>query len=56
MMKMPQLGVSGLSSKKASLIRNNLKKYEDSQEIIIYLTDLGFSNKDALDIYNNYKR
>ena len=49
------LGVSGLSSKKASLIRNNLKKYEDSQEIIIYLTELGFSNKDALDIYNNYK-
>ncbi len=47
--------VPGLTSKKANLIKNNLKKHEASQEIIIYLTELGFSNKDALDIYNTYK-
>lgn len=47
--------VPKLSAKKADLIYNTLVKYEESHKMIVYLTELGFSMKDALIIYNTYK-
>lgn len=47
--------VPKLTTKKADSIYNNLLRYNESSSIIIYLTELGFSMKDALAIYNNYK-
>ena len=47
--------VPKLTEKKANKIHETLVKYEESHQIIIYLTDLGFSMKDALIIYNTYK-
>ena len=44
-----------MTSKKAHTIYETLMKYEESHQIIVYLTDLGFNMKDALDIYNTYK-
>ena len=44
-----------MTSKKAHTIYETLMKYEESHQIIVYLTELGFNMKDALDIYNNYK-
>ena len=47
--------VPKLTTKKADSIYNNLLRYNESSSIIIYLTELGFSMRDALAIYNNYK-
>ncbi len=47
--------VPKLTSKKATSIYNNLIKYNESSATIIYLTELGFSMKDAMSIYNVYK-
>ena len=47
--------VPKLTSKKIEVIVNNLKKYNESSNIIIYLNELGFNMKDALSIYNVYK-
>ena len=47
--------VPKMTSKKAHTIYETLMKYEESHQIIVYLTELGFNMKDALDIYNNYK-
>ncbi len=47
--------VPKLTQKKAKSISNNLAKYEESHQTIVKLNDLGFSTKDALLIYNEYK-
>ena len=47
--------VPKLSEKKIDIIYNTLLKYEESHKTIVYLTELGFSMKDALSIYNKYK-
>ena len=47
--------VPKMTSKKAHKIYETLMKYEESHQIIVYLTELGFNMKDALDIYNTYK-
>lgn len=47
--------VPKLSSKKAKQIYDTLTKYEESHKTIVYLTELGFSMKDALLVYNKYK-
>ena len=47
--------VPKMTSKKAHTIYETLRKYEESHQIIVYLTELGFNMKDALDIYNTYK-
>ncbi len=39
----------------ADLLHSKLKEYESSYEIIIYLSELGFSSKDSMAIYNKYK-
>lgn len=47
--------VPKLSKKKMDHIVKTLQKYEESHQTIVYLTDLGFSMKDSLNIYNYYK-
>lgn len=47
--------VPKLTQKKADKIYEVLQKYEESGKVIVYLTDLGFSMKQALLIYNEYK-
>lgn len=44
-----------LSLKKANLIYDTLIKYEESHKTIVYLTELGFTMRMALIIYNLYK-
>lgn len=43
-----------LTHKKAKHIYETLVKYEESQKTIIYLTEQGFTMRDALLIYNEY--
>ena len=47
--------VPKLSEKKIDSIYNTLLKYDESHKMIVYLTELGFSMKDSLLIYNKYK-
>lgn len=47
--------VPKLSEQKAKLIYDTLNKYESSHKTIVYLTELGFTLKDSLSIYNFYK-
>ena len=47
--------VPKLSEKKINMIYDTLVKYEESHETIVKLTELGFSMKDSLSIYNVYK-
>ena len=44
-----------LSIKKANMIYDTLIKYEESHKTIVYLTELGFTMRNALIIYNLYK-
>ena len=44
-----------LSIKKANLIYDTLIKYEESHKTIVYLTELGFTMRMALIVYNLYK-
>ncbi len=48
--------VPKLTNKKAKKIVEILNKYEESHKTIVYLTELGFNMKDALNIYNTYKQ
>ena len=48
--------VPKMTTKKADNIYNTLVKYEESHKIIVYLTELGFSMRDSLLIYNTYKK
>lgn len=47
--------IQGITKKNANLLHDRLKEYESSYETIIYLTDKGFSTRDAMLIYNAYK-
>ena len=44
-----------LTQKKKETLIKNLNKYEQSHKIIVSLSELGFSMKDSLSIYNIYK-
>ena len=44
-----------ISEKNATKLHNRLKDYENSYDSILYLTNLGFSAKEATQIYNYYK-
>ena len=46
--------VPKMTKKKIDVIYNNLLKYDESHQTIVYLTELGFNMKDALAIYNQY--
>lgn len=47
--------VPKMTIKKMDLIYDNLLKYDESHQIIVSLTELGFNMKDSLEIYNKYK-
>ena len=47
--------VPKLSEKKANKIYSTLNKYENSHQTIVSLTEIGFSMKDSMIIYNKYK-
>ena len=47
--------IPGISEKNVNVLHDKLKEYEASYEIIMYLSDLGFSTRDAMLIYNYYK-
>lgn len=47
--------VPGLSLKKANSLYDTLCQYEGSHKTIVYLTDLGFTMRDALNIYQVYQ-
>ncbi|MDO4963181.1 MAG: ATP-dependent RecD-like DNA helicase [bacterium] len=47
--------VPKLKEDKINKIYDTLRKYEESHDIIVKLTELGFSMKDSLVIYNTYK-
>lgn len=46
--------VPRLTKKKADKIIQILKKYEESHQTIVYLSELGFNMREALSIYNKY--
>ena len=46
--------VPKMTDKKAKSIHDKLIKYNESYEIVIYLTNFGFNMKDSLRIYNHY--
>lgn len=46
--------VPKLTEKTSNKIIHILKKYEESHETIVYLTELGFTTKEALSIYKEY--
>lgn len=48
--------VPKMTLKKAHKIYETLSKYEESHQMIVYLSDLGFNMKDSLNIYNIYKK
>ena len=48
------LKVDKMTEKKAMDIHTSLVKYNESFEMIVYLTNFGFSMKDSLKIYNHY--
>lgn len=48
------LVVPKMTVKKAMDIQKRLLKYNESFEIVVYLTNFGFNMKDALKIYNHY--
>ena len=45
-----------LTKKKKDVIVNNLKLYEESNNIYVTLTEIGFNIKDSMLIYNKYKK
>ena len=47
--------VPGLKQNKIDQIYNTLFKHNESHNTIVYLTNLGFSSKDAISIYNKYR-
>lgn len=48
--------IPGITKANISTLHNKLKEYEESYEVILYLGEMGFSPKDAMLIYNTYKK
>ena len=47
--------VPKISKKKIDSIYNTLAKYEESHATIVSLTEMGFTMREAMEIYNEYK-
>lgn len=48
------LSIPKMSEKKMDSIYNSIMKYQDSDEVIVYLNKLGFTMKDAMTLLNVY--
>ena len=47
--------IPGITKTNIDTLHNKLKEYESSYETVLYLSNLGFSTKDSMLIYNYYK-
>lgn len=47
--------IPGITKANIDTLHNKLKEYESSYETVLYLSNLGFSTKDSMLIYNYYK-
>ena len=47
--------IQGITQKDINVLHTKLKEYEASYETIMYLSELGFSTKDSMIVYNKYK-
>jgi len=47
--------IPGITKKQIDILNKTLTEYEASYKTIVYLSELGFSTKDSLLIYNKYK-
>lgn len=47
--------IPGITKNNIDTLHNKLKEYESSYETVLYLSNLGFSTKDSMLIYNFYK-
>ncbi len=45
-----------ITKKDIDVLHNTIKEYEESYEVIMYLSDQGFSTRDSMLIYNTYKK
>lgn len=48
--------IPSITKKDSDTLHEKLKEYEASYEIILYLTEKGFSTRDSMIIYNTYKK
>lgn len=48
--------IPGITKANVDTLHNKLKEYEASYETIIYLSEMGFSQRDSMIIYNFYKK
>ena len=47
--------IPGITKSNIDTLHNKLKEYESSYETVLYLSNLGFSTKDSMLVYNFYK-
>ena len=47
--------IPGISKKQIDTLHNTLIEYSNSYNVILKLTDMGFTTRDAMTIYNKYK-
>lgn len=47
--------IPGITQKNIEVLHDKLLEYESSYQLILYLTELGFSSKDSMMIYKKYK-
>ena len=47
--------IPGITKNNIDILHTKLKEYESSYETVLYLSNLGFSTKDSMLIYNYYK-
>lgn len=45
-----------ITEKNIDILHNTLKEYESSYEVILYLNEMGFSQRESMIIYNTYKK
>ena len=48
--------IPGISQTNINVLHSKLKEYESSYEGIMYLSDMGFSSRDSMIIYNTYQK
>lgn len=48
--------IPGISQSNINVLHSKLKEYEESYEVILYLTEMGFSTKDSMILYHKYKK
>ena len=48
--------IPGITKKNADMLHDKLKEYEASYDTILYLSEMGFSTKDSMIVYNYYQK